>query len=151
MKATTSHQPSTLTVSIPIHSACPPPLLPRPTPWLELLLFSCSVVSYSLWLHGLQHARLPCPSLFSRVCSNSSPLSQWYHPTISSSVTPFSYCPQWPKYWSFSFSISPSNEGWFPLRLTGLISLLVQGTLKSFLQRHSLKASVLWHSAFFVV
>ena len=59
---------------------------------LYLLLFSRSVVSNSLWPHGLQHARLPCASL-PRVCSNSCPLSQWCHPTISSSVFPFSPCP----------------------------------------------------------
>ena len=58
-----------------------------------LLLFSCSVVSNSLQHHGLQHTMLPCPSLFPRVCSNSCPLSWWCHPTISSSVIPFS-CPQ---------------------------------------------------------
>ena len=83
--------------------------------------------------HGLQHARLPCPSLSPEVCSNSCPLSWWCHLTISSSVTPFS-CPQsfpalgsfpmsqlfasWPKYWSFNFSISPvlpmNIQGWFP-------------------------------------
>ena len=57
-----------------------------------MLLFRSSVVSNSLWPHGLQHARLPCPSLSLRVCSNSCPLSRWYHPTISSSVTPFSFC-----------------------------------------------------------
>ena len=54
----------------------------------------CSVVSDSLWSHRLQHARLPCPSLSPRVCSNSYPLSQWCHPTISSSVAPFSSHPQ---------------------------------------------------------
>jgi len=59
-----------------------------------LLSFSCSVMSDSLRPHGLQNARLPCPPLPSRVCSNSHPLSQWCHPTISSSVTPFSTCPQ---------------------------------------------------------
>ena len=90
-------------------------------------------MSDSLWLHGLQHTRLPCPSLSPRVCSNSCPLSWWCHPTISSSAAPFSpalsqhqvfYIEsalpiRWPKYWSFSFSISPSNEyqGWFPLGL----------------------------------
>ena len=58
--------------------------------WLLLLLFGCSVVSDSLQLHGLQHARLPCPSPSPRVCSNSCLLSQWCHPTISSSVVPFS-------------------------------------------------------------
>ena len=59
-----------------------------------LLSFIHSVVSNSLWSHGLQHSRLSCPSLSLWVCSNSCPLSQWYHPTISSSVIPFSSCPQ---------------------------------------------------------
>ena len=59
-----------------------------------LLLFSCSVVSDALQLHGLQHARLPCLSLSPRACSNSCPPSRWCHPTSSSSVTPFSSCPQ---------------------------------------------------------
>ena len=59
-----------------------------------LLLFTHSVVSDSLRLHGLQHARLPCPSLSPGVCSNSCPLSLWCQPTISSSVSPFSFCPQ---------------------------------------------------------
>ena len=67
------------------------PVLPLVGPLL--LLFSRSVTSSSLRSPGLQHARLPCPSLSSRVCSNSCPLSQWYHPTISSSVT-VSSCPQ---------------------------------------------------------
>ena len=56
--------------------------------------FSCSVMSNSLWLHGLQHARPPCPSPIPRACSNSCPSSQWCHPTISSSVIPFSSCLQ---------------------------------------------------------
>ena len=59
-----------------------------------LLLFNCSVLSDSLWPHGLQHARLSCPSLSPGVCSNSCPLSRWCHPAISSSVVPFSSCPQ---------------------------------------------------------
>ena len=103
----------------------------------ELLLFSCSVVPDSLWPHGLQHARLPCPSLFPRVCSNSCPLSWWYHPTISSSVVPFSSCIQsFPASGSFPMnrlfascgqsigalaSILPMNvQGWFLLGLTGI-------------------------------
>ena len=125
-------------------------------------------MSDSLQLHGLQHTSLPCPSLSPRVCSNSCPSSWWCHPTISPSVVPFSSCLQsfpgsfsheltlhirWPKYWSFSFSISPSND------YLGLISFIidwfdllsVQGTLKSLLQHHSLKASILQHSAFFIV
>ena len=59
-----------------------------------LLLFSCSVTSSSLWPHGLQHTRLPCPSPSPRVCSNSCPLSRWCHTTISSSLVPFSFCLQ---------------------------------------------------------
>ena len=58
------------------------------------LQFSCSVVSYSLWPHGLQHTRLPCPSPSPGTCWNTSPSSQWWHPTISSSVIAFSSCPQ---------------------------------------------------------
>ena len=64
------------------------------------LLFSRSLISDSLWLHGLQHSRLPCPSLSPRVCSNSRPLSRWCHPTILSSVIPFS-CPQTFPAWGF--------------------------------------------------
>ena len=95
--------------------------------WLSAVQFSRSVVSNSLQPHGLQHARLPCALPTPRVFSNSRPLSRWCHPTISSSIIPFSSCPQsfrasgvfssesvlhirWPKYWSFSFNISPSNE-----------------------------------------
>ena len=134
------------------------------------LLFSRSVVSDSLQLRELQHARPPCPSLSSGVCPSSRPLSQWCHPTTSSSVTPFSSCPpsfpasrpfssilalciRWPKYWSFSFTTSSSNEysGLIPFKIDWLDLLAVQGTLKSLLQHHSLKASVLWHSAFFMV
>ena len=98
--------------------------------------FSCSVMSDSLQPHGLQHARPPCPSPTPRVYSNSCPLSQWCHPTISSSVVPFSPHLQsfpasgsfsndsvlrirWPKYWSFSFTISSSNE------YSGLISFRI--------------------------
>ena len=131
-----------------------------------LLLFTCQVVSNSLRPHGLQHARLPCLSPSPRVCSNSCPLSRWYHPTISSSVTPFSSCPQSfsapgsfpvsqlhirrPKYWSFS--ISPSNEySRISFRIDWLDLLAVQGTVKNLLQHHSSKASVLQHSAFFMV
>ena len=126
-------------------------------------------MSSSLLLHGLQHTRLHCPSLPCRVCSNSCPLSWWCYLTISSSATLFS-CRQCfptsgffsnesvpyircPKYWSFSYSISPSSEysglitfttDWFDL-------LAVQGTLKSLLQHHNLKASIIWHSAFFML
>ena len=133
-----------------------------------LLLFSCPVVADSLQPRGLQHARLPYPSLSPGVCSNSCPLSWWYHPTISSSVALFSSCLQsfprvfsnesvlrirWPKYWSFSFSISYSNEysGLISFRIDWFDPLAAQGTLKSLLQHHSSKASILRRSAFFMV
>ena len=106
------------------------------------ILFTCSVMSDSLQPHRLQHARLPCPSPSSRVCSNSGSLSQWCHPTISSSVIQFSSCPQsFPVSGYFlmsqlftlggpsigasvSASVLPMNiQDWFPLGLTGLISL----------------------------
>ena len=187
------------------------------------MLFSPSVLSDSLWPHGLQPTRLPVlhcllefgetyvhwvsdaiqpshPLLspsppafnlskhqFSQFSSVSSmpglpvhhqlreftqtqrPSSQWCHPAISSSVVPFSSCPQplpasvfsnestlrmrWPKYWSFSFSIIPSKEHPGPIssRMNWLDLLAVQGTLKSLLQHHSSKASILWCSAFFIV
>ena len=107
-----------------------------------MLLFRCTVMSDSLRPHGLQPARLLCPSLSPGVCSNSCPLSWWCHPTISSSVIPFSSCLQFfPASGSFPMSelfvsggqsietsISPSvlrmnSQGWFPLGLTALISL----------------------------
>ena len=87
--------------------------------------FIRSVMSDSLWSHGLQHTRLSCPSPTPRACLNSNPLSWWCHPTISPSFVPFSshlqsfpsvfssewvLCIRWPKYWSFSFSTSPSNK-----------------------------------------
>ena len=134
-----------------------------------LFQFSHSVVSTSLWLHGLQQARPHCPSPTPRAYSNSYPSSWWCHPTISSSVVPFSSHLQsftasesflesvlhirWPKYLSFSFSISPSNEysGLISFRIESFDLLAVQGTLKSLLQHHSSKASILWCSAFFMV
>ena len=131
--------------------------------------FSRSVVFDSLWPHEPQHARLPCPSPTPGVHPNPCPLSRWSHPTISSSVVPFS-CPQsfpasgffsnestlcirWPKYWSFSFNIRPSNEhpGLISFRMDWLDLPAVQGTLKSLLQHHSSKASILQRSAFFIV
>ena len=126
-------------------------------------------MSDSLWPHELQHARPPCPSPTPKVHSNSRPSSPWCHPAISSSVFPFSSCPQslpasvfsnestlrmrWPKYWSFSFSTSPSIEhpGLISFRIDWLDLLAVQGTLKSLFQHHSSKASILPHSAFFTV
>ena len=122
--------------------------------------FSRSVVSDSLQPHGLQHTRLPCSSPAPGACSNSCPSSWWCHPTISSchpllllpsifpSIRVFSnesvLCIRWPKYWSFS----PSSEysGLISFRIDWLDLLAVQGTLKSLLQHHSLKASIVWCS-----
>ena len=103
--------------------------------------FSRSVVSDSLWPHGLQHARLPCPSPTPGACSNSYPSSWWCHPAIPSSVIPFSSCLQsFPASGSFpvsqfftsggqsigvsaSAAVLPMNiQGWFSLELTGLTS-----------------------------
>ena len=127
-------------------------------PYLWILLFSVqsshSVMFKSLWPHGLQHARVPCPSTTLGACSNSCPLSQWYHPTISSSVIqpshPLLLLPsifpsirvfssksvlriKWPKYWSFSFSISLSSDysGLISFRIDWFDLLAVLGTLKS--------------------
>ena len=138
--------------------------------WSYSVQFSHSVMSNSLRPHGLQHTRLPCPSPTSGVCSNSRPLSWWWHPTISSSVVPFSSCPQsFPASRSFlvsQFSISggqsiaasasasvlPMNiQDWFPLGWTGWISLQSKGIFKSLLQCHNSKPSILWCSAFFIV
>ena len=118
-------------------------------------------MSKTLQPHGLQHARLPCPSLSPRVCTNSYPLSQWYNPTISSChpllflpsiflcmgvfYSESALCIMWPKYWSFRFSIIPSNEhsGLISFRIEWFDLLAVQGTLKSLLQHCSLKTSIL--------
>ena len=132
--------------------------------------FSSSVLSNSLHPYGRQPARLPCPSPTPRAYSNSWPSIWWCHPTISSSIIPFSSCLQsfpesrsfpvsqflhikWPKYWSFSFSISPFNEnsGLISFRTDGLDLLEVEGTLKNLLQHHNSKASILRCSAFFIV
>ena len=132
-------------------------------PVFSSLLSCCSVAQSYLTLqpHGLQHARLPCPSLSPGVCSNSCPLSQWCHPTISSSVVPFS-CPQsfpasgsFPVSWLFTSggqsveasapaSVLPMNiQGWFPLRLTDLISLLSKRFSKVF------PSTTIWKHQFF--
>ena len=118
--------------------------------WEKLLLSSRSVVSHSLRPHELHHARLPCPPSLG-TCSNSCPLSRWCNPTTSSSVVPFSSCLQsFPASGSFpvsqfftsggqsigasaSASILPMNiQGWFPLGLTGLISLQFRGLSRVF-------------------
>ena len=111
--------------------------------------------------HGLQHTRLPSPAPSPGACSNACPLSWWCHliisschpllllPSIFANITVFSsestLCIRWPKYWSFSFSISPSNEysGLISFRIDWLDLLAVHGTLKSLLQHHSSKASIL--------
>ena len=126
---------------------------------LPCFQFSCSVVCDSLWPHRLQHAKLLCPSLTPGVYSNSCPSSRWCHTITSSSVILFSsrlqsfpasgsfqmyqfFIIRWPKYWSFSFSISPSTEysGLISFRMNWLDLLAVQGTLKSLLQHHISKA-----------
>ena len=111
-------------------------------------------------LHGLQHARLPCPSLFPIVCSSSYPLNQWRHPTISFSVVPFSFYLQsfpasgsFPMSWRFtsgsqstavSASVLPVNiQGWFPLGLTCWISLLSKGLSRVF------SSTTVWQHQFF--
>ena len=127
-------------------------------------LISCVQLFETPWTA----ARIPCPSPTPGACSHSCPSSWWCHPTISSSVL-FSSCLQFSqhqglfqwtsfshqvaKYWSFNFSISPSNEysGLISFRIDWFNLLVVQGILKSLLQHHSSKASVLWCSAFFMV
>ena len=124
-------------------------------------------MSDSLWPHESQHARPPCPSSTLGVYPNSCPLSQWCHPSISSSGIPFSSCLQsfpalgsfqmshirWSKYWSFSFSISLFSEhsGLISFRIDWFDLLAAQGILKSLLQHHSSKTSILQHSALFIV
>ena len=127
-------------------------------------------MSDSLRPHGLQHPRLPCPSLSHAVCSDSCPLSQRCYliisvlccpllllPSVLPNIGIFSnesiLCIRWLKYWSFNFSISPSNEysGLISFRIDWFDLVAVQGTLKSLLQYHNLKASTFQHSAFFMV
>ena len=126
-------------------------------------------MSSSLWPHRLQYPRLACPSPAPGAYSNSCPLSRWCHPN-STSVVPFSLPPsnfsstrvfsnesalgfRRLKYWSFSFNSSPSNEysGLISFTMDWLDLLAVQGSLKSLLQYHSSKASILQCSAFFIV
>ena len=125
-------------------------------------------MSNSLWPHGMQHTRPPCPSPTPGVYSDSRPLSQWCHPTISSSVVPFSRIQSFPASGSFpvsqlfasggqSIGVSASAsvllmniQDWFSLGWTGWIFPQSKG-LSSLLQHHSSKASTLWRSAFFMV
>ena len=126
------------------------------------MLFNRSVMSNSLQPHGLQHVSLPCPTPTPRACSNSSSSKWWCHPTISSSVVPFSFCLQsFPASGSFqmsqffasggqriavsaSASILPMNiQDWFPLGLTGLISLLSKGLSRVF------SSTTIWKHQFF--
>ena len=132
-----------------------------------LLLFSCLVAPDSLWSHGLQQASLPCPLPSPRACSNSCPLSRWCHlvlchpllllPSVFPSTGVFSNESalhiRWPTYWSFSFSISFSNaySGLISFRMDWFDLLAVQEALKSLLQHHSVKVSILQSSAFFMV
>ena len=118
------------------------------TPFSNIFLYSHQVMSNSLWSHGLQHTRPPCPSPSPGVCSSSCPLNEWCRPTISSSVALFSCLSlsqhqspfQWisslhqvAKDWSFSFSSSPSGEhsGLISFRIDWFDLLAVQGTLES--------------------
>ena len=125
--------------------------------------FSHSVLSSSLRPHGLQHVRPPCPSPAPGVYLNSCPSNRLIlcppplvPPPIFPSIRVFSkesvLSIRWPKYWSFSFSISPSNQysGLISFRIDWLDLLAVQGILKSLLQHHSSKASILRRSAFFI-
>ena len=130
--------------------------------YVSISLFSRCVVSNSLWPHGLQHARPHCPSPTPRVYSNSCPLSWWCHPTISSSVIPFSSCLQpfpesgsFPWSWLFtsggqsigasaSLSVLPMNiQDWFPFRLTDLISLLSKRLSRVFSSTTNLRLSMI--------
>ena len=130
--------------------------------------FNHSLTSNSLQPHGLQHTRLPCPSPSPGACSNSCRLVMLSNhfilchpllllPSIFPSTWVFSgesfLCMRRPEYWSFIFTISPSNEysGLISFRMDWFDLLAVQGTLKSLLQHHSSKASILQHSVFFIV
>ena len=118
-------------------------------------------MSNSLRPHELWHTRLPCPSLSPRVCSNLHPISWWCHPTISSSIVPFSFPQSFPESRSFpvswlfksggqrigasvSASVLPMNiQGWFPLGLTGLTALLSKGLSWVF------SSTIIWKHQFF--
>ena len=131
--------------------------------------FSCSVMSDSLWPHESQHARSPCPSptpgstqthvhRVGYAIQPSHPLSSPSPPALNLShhqglSNESALQIRWPKHWSFTFNISCSNEhtGLISLRIDWLDLLAVQGTLKSLLQHHSSKASILQRSAFFII
>ena len=131
--------------------------------------FSHSVMSDSLWTHGLQHARLACPSLTPTTCSNSCPSSRWCLPTILSSVVPFSCLESFPASGSFPVShfftsssqsievsasapVLPMNtQDWSPLGWTGWISLQSKGLSRVFSNTTIQKPSILWCSVFFMV
>ena len=141
--------PASISLKLKRHQSC---LKEKIAPmWESLVQFSCSVLSNSLWPLGLQHTRPPCPSPTPRVYSNSCPLSLWCHPTISSSVVPFSSHPQsLPASGSFPMSqfftsggqsirvsayasVLPMNiQNWFPLGWTGWISLQSKGLSRVF-------------------
>ena len=128
---------------------------------------SVAVMSSSLQAHGLQHTRLPCPSLSPWVCSDSCPFSLWCYltcasfffflPSVFASIRVFSnessFHTRWPKDRNFSFSTSPSSEhsGLISFRMDWLDLHAVQGTLKSLLKHHSSKSSILQCSAFFLI
>ena len=131
--------------------------------------FICSVTSNSLQLHGLQHASFPVYHQLLELAQTHvhrvGDAIQPSHPLLTSSPSAFNLsqirvfsnesvlCIRWPKYWNFSFSLSPSSEysGLISFWMDWLNLLAVQGTLKNLLQHHSLKTSVLWCSAFFMV
>ena len=130
------------------------------------ILFQISSFSLSLWPHRMQNARIPCPSSTPRACSNSYPSSWWCHPTISTchilrlmpsifpSIRIFSnksvLCIRWPELQLQQHSFN-EYSGLISFRSDWFDLLAVQGTLKSLLQNHSSKASILWRSAFFIV
>ena len=130
--------------------------------------FSCSVVANCLWSHGMQHARPPClsptPEVYSLMSIESMRPSNHLilcYPLLLPSIFPsirifsneLTLHIRWPEYWSFSFVINPSNEysGLISFRIHWLDLLAFQGTLKSLLQHHTLKASILWCLAFVIV
>ena len=134
----------------------------------RIILFSSSVMSNSLLPNGLQHGRLPCPSLSPGIYSNSCPLNEWCYPTISSSVVPFSSGLQFfptsesfpmsqlfasvgQRIWASASVLPVTIQGWFPLGLTGLISLLSKGLSRVFASITVWKHPFFGASPFFTV